>query len=99
MHAHARTPSQVIAARPVGARVTGVEGDIEEHGEITSEDVLYSRTIRTVHAMAVNQMSTTAIKNLMELQFHNGLEVSLMHIARGEPGAGGLCDWLQACRP
>ena len=71
-------------------------GDILNHGEITPEDTLYGRTIRSIHVLAVKQLSLTVINMLMELQFENGLTVSFDHISVGAPGEGGLTDWLQA---
>ena len=72
------------------------EGDIIKHGQITDEDVLYARTIRTVHTLSVSLFPLGSISKLLELQFENGLSVSFEHVSNGEPGEGGLADWLQA---
>ena len=77
-------------------KIGSAEGDIEEHGTITPEDVLYSRTIRTIHTTATQQLSLVVLPQLMELQFYNGLEVSMMHCKPGARGEGGYVDWLEA---
>ena len=79
-------------SKPVAADVE----DIRAHGEVTAEDILYSRTIRTVHSMATKLFSLGSVQDLLELQFENGLEISFKHCNIGGPGAGGLSDWLQA---
>jgi len=73
-----------------------IDGDLEDHGAITPEDVLYARTIRTMHAVASHQLSLNVVPHLMELQFYNGLPISLMHVGRGALGDGGAPDWLEA---
>ena len=56
-------------------------GDILMHGTIIDEDILYSRTIRSVHVLVTNLFALQSISDLMELQFENGLEVSCDHIS------------------
>ena len=76
--------------------LSSLEGDILDHGQITDEDRLYERTIRTIHVLCTSQFPLRSLPTLLSLQFENGLEVSFDHISVGAPGEGGLTDWLQA---
>ena len=76
--------------------LSSLEGDILDHGQITDEDRLYERTIRTIHVLCTSQFPLRSLPTLLSLQFENGLEVSFDHISVGTPGEGGLTDWLQA---
>ena len=79
------------------ATKTFIEVDTLEHGPITPEDILYGKTIRTIHCMCVKQIAPDALYALLELQFQNGADISFDHAHPGyEAGAGGIFDWLQA---
>ena len=70
---------------------------------ITPEDELYARTIRTVHLIAVRQLSLNDMYSLLELQNANGAVISFGHanvsgvdLIDGIDNSGGVASWLEA---
>jgi hypothetical protein len=67
------------------------------HRAITFEDELYARTVRTIHLIAVRQLSLNDMYHLLELQNANGTIISFDHANIGTlVDAGGLAAWLLA---
>jgi hypothetical protein len=65
--------------------------------ERTSSELLYARTVRTVHTMCIKQFALSSANALLDLQWANGLVISYDHVhTGGELGSGGLTDWLEA---
>lgn len=90
------TNAEKMAAGAVGA-LTRTTGRQPVYLTITPEDELYARTIRTVHLIAVRQLSLNDMYSLLELQNANGAIISFDHAQpKGELTAGGLADWLEA---
>ena len=64
---------------------------------VSFEDELYARTVRTVHTIAVRQLSLNDMYNLLELQNANGTVISFDHASvSGGEEAGGIIAWLEA---
>ena len=84
---------QLASAAEGGASQASVTGDIKLYGTVSTEDERYYVTIRTVHAIAVQQLGLTKMMALIELQLANGVVLSYSHAHRGGEG-GGLEDWL-----
>ena len=73
------------------------DGDARVYLTITPEDELYARTIRTVHLIAVRQLSLNDMYSLLELQNANGAIVSFDHAGEGsDVDDGGVAAWLEA---
>ena len=64
---------------------------------ITFEDELYARTVRTIHCLAVRQLSLNDMYTLLELQNANGAIISFNHAtSNGRVTDGGVHTWLEA---
>jgi hypothetical protein len=64
---------------------------------VSFEDELYARTARTVHILAVRQLSLNDMYHLLELQNANQNVISFDHAAdTSDVQAGGLSAWLEA---
>jgi hypothetical protein len=69
---HHKYNLRISKQKKSGTSQAAAEGDATIYLTITPEDELYARTIRTVHLIAVRQLSLNDMYHLLELQNANG---------------------------